>query len=164
MRQPARRVPLPDVADPFAEDCCVRQSVAPKSPRDSGPVRYELEDCSMRNEAEDAITQGGYVVVQDMKEQALQVRNVAGLVKRQNLAMTVANYLRSQDKAIDHEAACRRPVSDRDDWFSASHSFHRDRQPTDGRLVLVIDLGADPQPLQEGLDNVHVIHRSLAHS
>lgn len=50
-----------------------------------------------------------------MKEQALQVRNVARLVKGKNLAMTTADDFGSQDKPIDDKTACGRPVSKRDD-------------------------------------------------
>lgn len=139
----ARRVALANVADPLAEDCSIGQGIAPKRLGDLGPDGYELAQCSMRNKAENAAAHGRNIMVHDMKEQALQVRNVARLVKGQNLAPTMADDLRSQNKALREEAGCRRPVSARDDWFPATRSFHGDGQTTDDGLTLVVDFSAD---------------------
>src|SRR3954453_1405514 len=114
MGHTAGRVALANVADPLAEDPRNGQGIAPKRLTHLGPDGYELAQCSMRNKAENAVAQRRYIVVHDMQEQALQVRNVARLVKGENLAMTTTDDLRSQNKAIRDEAGCRRPVSVRD--------------------------------------------------
>src|SRR3954462_1398754 len=115
----------------------------------------------MRNEAENAVAKRADVVVHHMQKEALQIGNIAGLVKGHDLAVAIADNLRSQDKAINDKAACRRSVSERNDRLTASHPFHRDRQMTDSDLVLFINFGADPQPLQERFENFRVIHREL---
>jgi hypothetical protein len=87
-------------------------------------------------------------MVHDVKVEAQQIRNVAGLVKGQYLPATLTDNLRPVHEAIDDEAAYGGPVPGADDCFAAPHLPDGSWKPQDSFFLFGRNVGGQAQPLE----------------
>jgi hypothetical protein len=56
----------------------------------------------MRNERQQAIAQRINVMIHDVEEEALQIRDIAGLMKSQDLAVAFSHQFGPQNEAVSY--------------------------------------------------------------
>jgi hypothetical protein len=73
----------------------------------------------MREKTEHGFAHRTQVVIEDVQEEALEIRNVARLVKRKYLTVPLTNNLRSENEPVNDKTTGRRPISGRNKLLAA---------------------------------------------
>jgi hypothetical protein len=160
MRHPLFGRSPADIEDPFTEDRGLDQRVAPKRICDLRVLGEQLAQMNVRDMRDAARPERCDVVVEDVEMQALQVGNVAGHVKRQDLPSAHMGRLGATHETVEQQKALVRSIALDHDGGMRRHRFEVQRQPLDRREIVLGQRPAHPQLAYESVEGTQDL---LAH-
>jgi uncharacterized membrane protein len=111
MGNPGGRVTMAHSYNPLPKDCGVNKRVAPQDMAETGKVACKRLYRLVLNKRDLARHKGTEIVIHRRQMKAVQVRDIAGNVERQNLACAVLQYFVAIQPSVEHKTALRSPIS-----------------------------------------------------